>query len=75
MSSFVGDVFGDGGIGEAIKSISDDIGKLIPDATVRQQVQAALDAKQLELTKQVNDNEQARVQAELDIEKAQIRCR
>ena len=72
MSSFVGDMFGVGGVGEAIKSISDDIGKLIPDATVRQQVQAALDAKQLELTKQVNDSEQARVQAELDIEKAQI---
>lgn len=72
MSSLVGDIFGVGGIGEAVKSISDDIGKLIPDATVRQQVQAVLDAKQLELTKQANELEQSRALAEIDIEKAQI---
>jgi hypothetical protein len=72
MSSFVGDIFGAGGVGEAIKSISDDVGKLIPDATVREQVQAALVAKQQELTKQANDYEQARVLAETDIQKAQI---
>jgi len=72
MSSFVGDIFGAGGVGEAIKSISDDVGKLIPDATVREQVQAALVAKQQELTKQANDYEQALVLAETDIQKAQI---
>jgi hypothetical protein len=72
MSSFVGDIFGVGGVGEAIKSISDDVGKLIPDATVREQVQAAIVAKQQELTKQANDLEQARVLAEADIQKAQI---
>src|SRR6266478_4359117 len=72
MSSFVGEIFGAGGVGEAIKSISDDVGKLIPDATVREQVQAALVAKQQELTKQANDYEQARVLAETDIQKAQI---
>lgn len=68
----MGDVWGIGGVGEAVKSIFDDIGKAIPDATQRQNIQGVLDEKKQELLEKIQDSADLQVKAETDIEQAQV---
>jgi hypothetical protein len=71
MASIIGDIFGVGGIGDAIKGITGIINELVPDSNLKEKGRQAAEQGARNLAQKVADYAEAKATAEIDLLKAQ----